>query len=134
MVAVDDFALNSCRFIKIDIEGMEYEALLGARETIRRLKPLLYLEYHGGETCADLYKLLDNLGYDAWWHFPAYFSSDNHNASPNNLFPGEVSANILCIHRDEKVQVSDAEKVNGPDDSWHRPIKLGEKHLSLKFD
>jgi len=34
-------------FIKIDIEGMEYSALLGMRETIGRDKPSLYIEIHG---------------------------------------------------------------------------------------
>ncbi len=34
-------------FIKIDIEGLELEALRGARETITRRRPTLYLEMHG---------------------------------------------------------------------------------------
>ena len=132
-IAVDDLDLSSCRFIKADIEGMEYEAILGARETILRLKPVMYLEYIGGELCSDLYKLIEGLGYDMWWHLPLYFSPENYNSSTYNPFGGEFSANILCIHRDQKVQISHAEKVNGPDDHYSRPAKLGEKHLSLKF-
>jgi len=33
--------------IKIDIEGMEYNALLGMAETLNKHKPLLYIEIHG---------------------------------------------------------------------------------------
>ena len=33
--------------IKIDIEGMEYNALLGMAETLSKYKPLLYIEIHG---------------------------------------------------------------------------------------
>jgi hypothetical protein len=31
--------------LKIDVEGMEFEALRGAEATIRRCKPILYVEY-----------------------------------------------------------------------------------------
>jgi len=34
-------------FIKIDIEGMEYNALLGMAETISKYKPSIYIEIHG---------------------------------------------------------------------------------------
>lgn len=40
---VDQYKLNPI-FIKLDIEGGEYDALLGAVETIRKFKPLIYTE------------------------------------------------------------------------------------------
>jgi len=33
-------------FLKIDIEGYEYPMLLGARETIRRARPIIFVEVH----------------------------------------------------------------------------------------
>jgi len=35
--------------VKIDIEGMEYDALVGMAETIRRHRPALYIEIHGAD-------------------------------------------------------------------------------------
>jgi len=41
---IDDLALESCDFIQLDLEGYEYNALLGAERTIAEFKPLLCLE------------------------------------------------------------------------------------------
>lgn len=50
------------RFIKIDVEGAEYQVLEGARETIRRDWPIIGFEHgpgaHGGITVRDMHKLL----------------------------------------------------------------------------
>jgi FkbM family methyltransferase len=50
--------------VKCDIEGAEYEALLGARSTLERFSPIIFLATHGPdvhERCCDF---LFNLGYE----------------------------------------------------------------------
>jgi FkbM family methyltransferase len=42
---IDGFAFPRVDMIKLDIEGMEIEALRGARETIQRCKPLMCIEH-----------------------------------------------------------------------------------------
>jgi FkbM family methyltransferase len=55
--------------IHLDIEGAEWEALLGAKETINRCKPLIVVEWDKitmqrfGWTTDDVYKLFEDLGY-----------------------------------------------------------------------
>jgi FkbM family methyltransferase len=44
MRAIDSFALPRLDFVKIDIEGMEMEALAGARNTIAAHKPMMLIE------------------------------------------------------------------------------------------
>lgn len=44
MMAIDDLNLKRLDFLKIDIEGMEIEALLGAEKTITKFKPQLVIE------------------------------------------------------------------------------------------
>jgi FkbM family methyltransferase len=54
-VRLDTYAKKSVTFIKMDIEGEEYKALLGARETIREQRPKLAISvYHNDD---DLVKI-----------------------------------------------------------------------------
>jgi hypothetical protein len=44
MVAIDSMRLTRCDLIKLDVEGMELDALAGAAETIAALHPVLFVE------------------------------------------------------------------------------------------
>lgn len=63
IVAIDDLALFGISVIKIDTEGFELEVLRGARETIIRERPLLYIEADGEDRHAAVREFLNNLGY-----------------------------------------------------------------------
>lgn len=43
-IPIDSLALESCGFIKLDLEGAEMPALLGATETIAKFRPTLMIE------------------------------------------------------------------------------------------
>jgi len=66
---IDSYALDNVDLIQLDIEGGEYEALLGAVETIKKWKPMLCIELKMtqafyGRTVEDVYCLLHKLGYE----------------------------------------------------------------------
>jgi FkbM family methyltransferase len=44
MIALDSLALTDIGLIELDLEGYEYDALLGAKETIARNKPVFIIE------------------------------------------------------------------------------------------
>jgi len=44
-IQIDSLKLNGCDLIQLDVEGYEYDALLGATDTIQRFKPTLCLEW-----------------------------------------------------------------------------------------
>jgi len=43
-IALDSLALDQCDFIKIDIQGYEYYAFLGAKHLLDKFKPIIFLE------------------------------------------------------------------------------------------
>jgi len=50
-------------YIKMDIEGAEFRALLGAKECFARFRPTLFLATHGGDVHIDCCRLLES------WHY-----------------------------------------------------------------
>lgn len=62
LVNIDSLILPRLDFLKLDIEGMEVEALRGARETLARFKPALLVEVIKSDE-AELRSLLQGLGY-----------------------------------------------------------------------
>ena len=61
VIAIDTLNLRSCDLIQLDIEGGEYNALLGAVETIKEFKPVICLEWF--ENQEKLLSILNSLGY-----------------------------------------------------------------------
>lgn len=62
MMAIDDLALPRLDFLKIDIEGMELEALAGAEDTLARCRPVMMIEKIKTDEAA-LRSVIDRHGY-----------------------------------------------------------------------
>lgn len=45
VLRIDDLGLDECDLIQLDIEGFEYQALLGGLETIKKYKPVIAVEF-----------------------------------------------------------------------------------------
>jgi FkbM family methyltransferase len=79
-VTIDSFEFPRLDLIKIDVEGMEIEAIEGAAASLARCRPLLLVESIKSDR-ARLREALENLGY--------------------RLF--DAGLNLLAIHRDDKI-------------------------------
>jgi FkbM family methyltransferase len=100
LLRIDDLRLAACHLIKIDVEGMEREVLLGAADTIRRLRPLLYVEDDRPDKSAALRACLASFGYELWFHVPPLFDSANFAGNKLNVFSNIVSANVFAFPGD----------------------------------
>jgi FkbM family methyltransferase len=96
---LDAYALPTCQLIKIDVEGMEEEVLRGARETIGRCQPILYVENDREEKAQSVVRHVAALGYRMYCHFPPLYSARNFLGNSENVFSDKVSKNMLCMHR-----------------------------------
>jgi FkbM family methyltransferase len=114
LVTLDSLQLQACHLLKIDVEGMEQSVLAGARETIRRLKPILYVENDRRDKAAALIRYIDSLDYNMYWHTPPMFNPHNHAANAQNVFDKIVSINMLCCPKSLPQQIVGAQKVEVP--------------------
>jgi FkbM family methyltransferase len=63
---LDSFALPRCDLVKADVEGMEPAVVRGALQTIRRLRPILWLEGDRAKSREGVVPLLKAEGYRCW--------------------------------------------------------------------
>jgi FkbM family methyltransferase len=99
VVTLDSLNLPLCTLLKIDVEGMEQEVLEGARATIGRCQPVLYVENDRPEKSAALVRLIASLGYEMYWHRPPLFNPANFFGHATNVFDNIVSINMICCPR-----------------------------------
>lgn len=111
LMTIDGLELPRVDLIKADVEGMEADVLRGARETIARHRPILYVENDREESSAALIELIASLGYRLYWHRPPLYRAQNFFANPVNVFGNVVSQNMLCLHASVPAQIQGLEAV-----------------------
>jgi Methyltransferase FkbM domain len=110
-VTIDEMKLEEVSFIKIDVEGMERKVIKGARETILRCRPFLYVENDRPEHSNQLVSDIVDLGYRLYWHRPMLFSEKNWRGEERNVFGGIVSINMICVPEELDANVTGSDEV-----------------------
>jgi len=128
MVAVDDLGLAGCRLIKIDIEGMELEALKGARKTVEKFQPFLFIENNTLDRSSSVIEAVFQLGYKAYWHIRPYFHQDNFFCNSENVFSGiQPEANLLCFPKAVTPETFDLIECTSTGDNWLKVVERYRK-------
>ena len=79
-ITIDSLGLKELDFIKIDVEGAEFEVLAGAAETIKKLHPVIILEtWNTKRNKINLVKYCNEYGYSF-----TYIKGDNYLLKPDN--------------------------------------------------
>jgi FkbM family methyltransferase len=126
VVTIDSLGLPRLRLLKVDVEGMEFEAVTGARATIQRLQPALYIENDRADRSRRLISLLFDVGYRLWWHITPLFNPKNFFAHPQDIFGEVVSFNMIGFPRANPPAIQLPE-ILSPDDFAGQPGALARR-------
>jgi len=122
VVTIDAEELTACDLLKIDVEGWELRVLRGAAWTIRQCQPVIYVENDRRDRSPELISALLELDYRLYWHICPLFSQDNFNQDMDNVFPGIVTVNLVCLPQSSHWKVDQfLRPVSGTDDWWQPP-------------
>lgn len=95
--AIDGLPMTSLHFVKIDVEGYELEVLKGAKNTIERFRPILFVE-NNSDKSPELITHVRQMGYRGFWQIGPHYDPDNYFKNKENIFEGYVPvANIICF-------------------------------------
>jgi FkbM family methyltransferase len=131
IIPLDQLELERCNLIKIDVEGMECSVIKGAEKTIKKCRPYIFVENNSPDGAPELIKTLINDDYECWWHIANYYNPNNYFKNPENCWPNLVpEANMLCLPKEQKVNITGFEKVLDENDNWIEAVKrLQEKKM-----
>jgi FkbM family methyltransferase len=97
LITVDSLSLARCDLIKVDTEGFEDRVILGARHTLDRLHPTLYIEVHDREKLQRLQSRLKPLGYSLILHHTRFFRASNPMGEAANIFPNAGGSALIAL-------------------------------------
>jgi hypothetical protein len=127
---LDSLGLDTLALLKVDAEGMDWAVLDGARETIARCRPAIYVEA-GRDTAARATGIsgLQALGWTWFWHFARFVEPATLPEGVPDPFPGIGDANLLALPPGHGVRHNLA-PVSAPDADWRADIAAHRRRVA----
>jgi FkbM family methyltransferase len=119
-IAIDDLKLEKCRLIKIDVDGNELDVLQSGENTLRALRPILYLENDIREKSKELLAYLFAQNYALYWHCTPLFLPDNFLKNPVNHWAPDtlISQMVLAVPKELGMTIVGLKQIASTDE-WY---------------
>jgi FkbM family methyltransferase len=100
LVTIDSLGLPRLDLLQADVETMEKEVLEGAKETIEKYRPKLFIENDKVAQFVELIEYVEEIEYVPYWVVTWLHVKNNFYETDKNLFPGACSFNMYCIPKE----------------------------------
>lgn len=112
---IDNFCIDRCDFIKIDVEDMTLAVIKGGVNTIKKHQPILYMENNPGEQQKEVIDFMKKQNYNLYWHVTPYYNENNFFKNKKNVFKKNNSQytahNMLCLPKNYK-QIAEIQDIS----------------------
>lgn len=108
---IDDMQLEKLKFMKVDVDGCEQELLDGAYHTIKRCRPIIYIENEVPEKSEKLIATITDHRYRSYWFRPPLYTFPNFNLVSKNVFPHNVASMMVCVPEESGFEVKGCDEV-----------------------
>ncbi len=98
VIRLDEVAKSAIQFIKLDLEGAEISALIGAGDILTTDRPIVFSEVLDVDSGAALIWHMRGLDYACYGLNTPAFRPDNFLGSQNDMFNGATECGLLFIH------------------------------------
>lgn len=101
-ITIDSMALDSLAFVKMDVEGMEFDVVKGGAQTIKRCRPVIMAEFNKGH--------MRRLGVEES-EFIQFMSGMDYQFSfliPGSQFAPDTNTDVLFTPNDRHLQLPSA--------------------------
>ena len=112
--------LKKCNFLKIDVELMESNVLKGAKEFIKKFRPIIWMENLGGYPNY-LNKYLLKINYKPFWAATMMYNPDNHFISDKNYYENILTYNTLAMPKEKAFLTTKSAWLNEIFDEYTKP-------------
>jgi FkbM family methyltransferase len=107
VVKLDEVAKSPIHFIKLDLEGAELSALIGARNILMTDRPVVFSEILNVDSGAALVWHMRGLDYSCYGMNTPAFRSDNFLGSQSDMFNGATECGLIFIHNSKVENYTD---------------------------
>ena len=112
--------LKKCNFLKIDVELMESNVLKGAKEFIKKFRPIIWVENHLGYPNY-LNKYLLKINYKPFWAATMMYNPDNHFINDKNYWENILTYNTLAMPKEKAFLTTKSAWLNEIFDEYTKP-------------
>ena len=105
---------------KIDVELMELSVLQGAKEFIKKFRPIIWIENHR-EYPNYLNKYLLKINYKPFWATTMMYNPDNYFINERNFYVNAATINTLAIPKEKDSLITKSSWLNEIIDEYTQP-------------
>ena len=88
--------IKKCDFLKMDVELMELEVLLGGIKFLEKFRPILWIENHP-DVPNKVNRMLLESNYQPYWVMSNMFNPNNYCKNKSNIYDEMATTNVIAI-------------------------------------